>query len=579
MLSFVDLLIATVSDVFREVFSEREIEDCLPVEVSQTTCDKFGHYQCNAPMKLAKVLRLSPQAIASQVQAPLKQALHAMISDLTIAPPGFINITLSTSCLEDRLKYLWQDPRLGVEATSPKKIIIDLSSPNVAKELHVGHLRSTVIGEALARLYTFLGHRVVRLNHVGDWGTQFGMLIAFIKQRHPEFVEGRQAAALSDLMHWYRESKKYFDQDAEFKKRAQAEVVKLQQKEGASLDLWHRICHISRLAFQEVYDLLDVTLEERGESFYNAYLPPLIEELERKGLLTLSDGAKCIFLEGFQGKDGNPLPMIVQKADGGFNYATTDMAAIRHRALEEKADAIFYVVDAGQALHLQMVFKAARLAGFYSASDVRVEHVAFGVVLGSDGKKFKTRSGDTERLIDLLREGVKRARAILEKRLPGLSEKEIEEQAKILGIGALKYADLSGLRIKDYIFNYDKMLCFEGNTAPYLLYSYVRIQGVKRKVNKGVIKPLPLLTHPKEVDLALHLCRFSESLSAMDRELAPNRLADYLYVLAKRFHSFYQECRIEGDTHQESRLMLCELSRRILQQGLNILGIKTLEKM
>ncbi|CCB90080.1 arginine--tRNA ligase [Simkania negevensis] len=570
--------------ILKQCFPDEDISSCLPADITPSTQDKFGHYQCNSAMKLGKILKTNPRNVALQILEKWEGLKDGMIDSFEIAGPGFINITLTDTFLSKELTAVIADERLGVPPLKEKKkIIVEFSSPNVAKELHVGHLRSTVIGDALARLFEFLGHDVLRLNHIGDWGTQFGMLITYLKEQHAGVLSNDEKADLPSLMNWYRESKKCFDADPEFKKRAQLQVVELQSGEPAALAAWEKICEISRLGFQEIYDFLDVKLVERGESFYNPKLSQVIKDYEAKGLIEVSDGAKCVFLEGFTAKDDKPLPMILQKSDGGYNYATTDAAAVHHRVTEEKADRIIYVVDAGQQLHFQMVFQGAAKAGYYDPAKVQLEHVAFGVVLGPDGKKFKTRSGETEKLIDLLQKAVDYAKKILQERLEDATPKEIEELAHTLGVDAVKYADLSCHRVKDYVFSYDRMLKFEGNTAAFLLYAYVRIQGIKRKVSKdveAVVLTAPIvLKHPTEVALGLHLRRFGETLELMDRDLLPNRLSDYLYELAEKFHAFFRDCRVEGVPEENSRLVLCELTARILKTGLNILGLKTMPRM
>lgn len=559
----------------------------LEAEVTPCTQSQFGHYQCNSALKIGKALRMSPRDAAQKIVDHFNRLSpdgKEMISKLEIAGPGFINITLTSSFLAAQIDALLRDPRLGVPLPAKRqKVIVEFSSPNIAKELHVGHLRSTIIGDAIARLFEFLGHDVLRLNHIGDWGTQFGMLIAYMQEAVPDVLKGKKKTDLIELMGWYKASKKRFDEDSEFKKRAQLQVVKLQSGDQESRTAWEKICEISRQAFHEIYDLLDVKLVERGESFYNPYLADVVNELDKKGLITISDGAKCIFLEGFVGRDDTPLPMIIQKSDGGYNYDTTDMAAIRHRIQVEKADRIIYLTDAGQSLHFAMIFKAAEKAGYLDPAKVRVDHVPFGVVLGPDGKKFKTRSGETEKLIDLLLEAVSQAKKIMCERLPDLDEKELNRVSQILGIDAIKYADLSSHRIKDYVFSYERMLKFEGNTAAFLLYAYVRIQGIKRKVGKEIDDVLKrthvILEHPAEITLAVHLRQFGEILEIMARDLIPNRLCDYLYELAEKFHAFFRDCRVEGSPQEESRLLLCEATSRILEKGLNILGLKTLDRM
>jgi arginyl-tRNA synthetase len=559
----------------------------LEPEVEQSTNLKFGHYQCNNALKLAKALKIPPREVAQKIINHIDQKNSdgsPFIDKMEIAGPGFVNFTLNTHFLSREVDLLVKDACLGAETPSKKKkIIVEFSSPNVAKELHVGHLRSTIIGDAIARLFEFLGHEVLRLNHVGDWGTQFGMLIAYMQEEAQDVLSGKKETDLSQLMQWYRQSKVKFDQDPEFKKRAQKQVVLLQNGDEASLKAWKIICAISRKGFQEIYELLDVKITERGESFYNPLLKPLIEDLTQKGLITISDGAKCIFMDGFVTQEGTPLPMIVQKSDGGYNYDTTDLAALRYRIDVDKAERIIYVIDAGQSLHCKMFFKAAELAGYLDPKKVQVDHVAFGVVLGADGKKFKTRSGETEKLIDLLMEAVKRAEEIIEERLPEAPQEEKNFLAKTLGIGAVKYSDLSCHRLKDYMFSYERMLKFEGNTAAFLLYAYVRVQGIKRKVGKEIEEVLQRahveLSHPSEIELALHLRQFGEVLETIEKELLPNRLTEYLYNLAEKFNAFFRDCRVEGTPEEESRLILCEGAARILKQGLNILGLNTVERM
>jgi arginyl-tRNA synthetase len=573
-------LISLLEARAREAIAKALGTTVTAVEVTPSTQVGFGDYQCNQALKLAKELGKNPREIATAIVDHFHKGDE--IAKLEIAGAGFINITLSPQFLSRQIDELLRDPRLGVPYPHKiEKIVVEFSSPNTAKELHVGHLRSTIIGDALARLFEFLGHDVVRLNHVGDWGTQFGMLIAYMREEASDVLTGTKTTDLSHLMGWYKAAKQKFDDDLEFKKRAQLEVVKLQGGDEASLAAWQVICDISRRGYQQIYDLLDIRLTERGESFYNSYLPDIVADLEKRTMVTLSEGAKCIYLDEFRGRDGNPFPIIIQKADGGYNYDTTDMAALRHRIEVERASRLIYVVDAGQSLHFLMIFRAAEKAGYLNPLEVRAEHVPFGVVLGPDGKKYKSRSGETEKLIDLIHEAVAYAKKILSEKIDDLSGPELDEAAKILGIDALKYADLASHRIKDYVFSYERMLRFEGNTAAFLLYAFVRIQGIKRKVGKpiDVEQGGVLLEHPTEVALALHLRRFGEVLEQMSAELLPNRLADYLYTLAEKFHAFFRDCRVEGSPEEKSRLLLCEATGRILKQGLDILGLKTLSKM
>lgn len=550
-------------------------------EVAPCSQEGFGHYQCNSPLKLAKSLGQSPRAIAQKI---IDHFDRSMCSKIEIAGPGFINFTLSADFLSHQLQTQLHDPVLG--ACLPKKrqrIIVEFSSPNVAKELHIGHIRSTIIGDCLARLFEFLQQDVLRLNHIGDWGTQFGMLITYMLESAPAVLKGEESTTLDALMRWYRAAKEQFDRDADFKKRAQQEVVRLQSGDSKSLKAWKLICDVSRKGFQEIYDLLEVKIIERGESFYNPFLKETVEEFEKKGLVVISDGAKCIYLDGFKNREGEPLPLMIQKSDGGYNYDTTDLAAIHHRIFVEKADRIIYLTDIGQSLHFQMIFAAAEKIGWLDPKKMQVDHVGFGLVLGPDGKKFKTRSGDTEKLIDVLTEAVDRARAIVSERLPDAKAEEAEHLARVLGIGAVKYSDLSSCRTKDYTFSYDRMLRFEGNTAVFLLYAYVRINGIKRKIHSDVTKTVHLqaiaVQHPSEISLGLHLRRFGEVLEMIVRDLMPNRLTDYLYELAEKFNAFFRDCHVIGSPEEGSRLALCELTSRVLRQGLEILGLKTVDRM
>ncbi len=556
------------------------------IEVTQSNIAKLGHYQCNSAMKMGRQLKLKPHDVAEKIISKLAILSHEglpFIHALEIAGPGFINITLSPIYINYAVNRLLL-PHLGMEKPGNKqRIVIDFSSPNMAKEMHVGHLRSTILGDCLARLFEFLGHDVLRLNHLGDWGTSFGMLIAYIKIHAPQVLTGEEPTDLSHLVKWYREAKKQFDNDPAFKKESQEEVVLLQSGQTSALKAWQIICDISEKAYREVYELLDVKLIDRGESFYNPMLPALVQELESKGLVTLSDGAKCIYLEGFKNREGDSLPLMIQKSDGGYNYDTTDMAAIKHRIEVEKAQRIIIVTDAGQSLHFQMIFKAAEKAGYLDRSQVRVDHVPFGLVLGPDGKKFRTRAGESEKLIDLLKNAIEHAKNILITRTPDMPAEEIEPLAKALGIGAVKYADLSCHRTGDYLFSYDRMLKFEGNTAAFLMYAYVRIAGIKRKVNGDIEKIKKehkiYLEHPTEFALALHLIQFGEALNQVAHELLPNRLTDYLYTLAEKFNAFFRDCRVEGTLQQASRLLLCEATAAVMKQGLEILGLKTVERM
>lgn len=556
-------------------------------EITKSTNAKFGHYQCNSAMKLAKILRKSPQQIAQGLTEHAKTPLNDILA-CDIAGSGFINITLNSEFLATLCDKIKSDKLLDISVDKPQKVVIDFSSPNTAKEMHVGHLRSTIIGETIARVLTFLGHDVVRLNHIGDWGTAFGMLITYIKQYSPEIINtnAQKPIEISALVTCYKAAKKLFDEDLEFKKASQLEVVELQSGNPETLKIWEIICEISRNSYQKIYDILDIDLIERGESFYNPYLKGVVSELEQKQFIEISNGAKCLFLDGFKNREGEPLPFILQKSDGGYNYSTTDMAAIRHRIEEEKANWLIYVTDAGQATHFAMLFKAAEKVGWLDTSAVRVDHVPFGLVLGPDGKKYKTRSGETEKLIDLINTAINKAEQLLVEKdsdkHKDLSELQLHNIAKTLGINAIKYADLSNNRSHDYHFSYDRMLQFEGNTAAFLMYSYVRIHGIKRQIEeKGITiaKAEIKLEHACEISLGLHLCQFEEALNSIAQDLLPHRLCEYLYELADKFNAFFRDCRVIGVPEQAQRVALCELAEKTLQQGLYLLGLSTVDRM
>ncbi|NEO74182.1 arginine--tRNA ligase [Moorena sp. SIO3H5] len=548
---------------------------------------KFGDYQSNVALALSKRLKQPPRAIAESLLQYLDVA--EICQSPTIAGPGFINLSLKPAYLEERLREIQTDPRLGVaSASAPRRVIVDFSSPNIAKEMHVGHLRSTIIGDSIARILEFRGQNVLRLNHVGDWGTQFGMLITYLREAYPSALTTADALDLGDLVTLYRQAKQRFDADEEFREASRLEVVKLQSGATDSRRAWQLLCDQSRREFQIIYDLLDIQLTERGESFYNSFLPEVVDYLDKSGLLVEDSGAKCVFLEGFTNKDGEPLPLIVQKSDGGYNYATTDLAALRYRTEQDQAQRIIYVTDSGQANHFTQVFQVARRTGILP-ENVEVVHVPFGLVLGEDGKKLKTRSGETVRLRDLLDEAIARSGADLESRLKQEGREETEEfkdhVAKVVGMSAVKYADLSQNRTSNYIFSFDKMLALQGNTAPYMLYAYVRIQGISRK---GEIDFEQLGTDAKillqenaELVLGKKLLQLNEVLGEVEKELMPNRLCQYLFELSQKFNQFYDQCPVlkAEEPKRTSRLLLCDLTARTLKLGLSLLGIQVLERM
>mmetsp|Transcript_8453 Transcript_8453/g.18021 ORF Transcript_8453/g.18021 Transcript_8453/m.18021 type:complete len:772 (-) Transcript_8453:157-2472(-) len=572
--------------------------------VTPATKPEFGDYQCNAAMSLAKSAGLNPRECAQKIVDGLRPLIGDIMEEPEIAGPGFINLKFKEDYLSRALKTMADDAggRLAVPQTSyKKKIVVDFSSPNIAKEMHVGHLRSTIIGDTLSNLLSFAGHDVLRLNHVGDWGTQFGMLVEHLRDEFPQALnkETSKNVDLGDLVTLYKAAKKRFDVDDDFKMRSREGVVKLQAGDAEALAAWESLCAASRVEYQKIYDLLSIEgLIERGESFYNPYLNGIIEDLESKGLAVESEGATAVFLEGYTNRDGSPLPMLVRKSDGGFNYATTDLAAIRHRVEMdrseggEKADRVLYVTDAGQSQHFDMVFAAAKMAGLVPES-VSLEHVPFGLVQGEDGKKFATRSGDTVKLKDLLDEAVRIAGEDIKSRMENPDEElsdALADVAKTVGIGAVKYADLSMNRESNYKFSYGRMLSLNGNTAPYMLYAYARICGIVRKATdqvdtENVVWPDArdiIISHDSEKQLIRNLVKLPDILSEVESDLYPNRLCDYLFETSQKFNQFYENCSVNNAETPElkaSRLSLCTVSAATIKLLMNLLGIPVVEKL
>ncbi|PYC21931.1 arginine--tRNA ligase [Aquipseudomonas alcaligenes] len=575
-----------IRHLIQQALTRLTAEGVLPADLSpaiqvENTKDRSnGDFASNIAMMLAKPAGMKPRDLAEKLVAALPA--DAGIAKVEIAGPGFLNFFQNSDALAQRLEAALADASLGVRKNGPaQRVVVDLSAPNLAKEMHVGHLRSTIIGDGVARVLEFLGDTVIRQNHVGDWGTQFGMLLAYM-QEQPVGSD----AELADLESFYRAAKKRFDESAEFADRARELVVQLQAGDAECLRLWNRFNDISLSHCQAIYDRLGVKLsmaDVKGESAYNDDLPQVIADLAAKGLLTEDNGAQCVFMDEFRNAEGNPLPLIVQKAGGGYLYATTDLAATRYRANVLKAERALYFVDQRQALHFQMVFACARLAGFVPA-DMALEHMGFGTMNGPDGKPFKTRDGGTVKLVELLDEAEQRAYALVKEKNPELSEDELRHIARVVGIASVKYADLSKHRTSDYRFNFELMLSFEGNTAPYLLYAYTRVASVLRKLGKDVseIGGQIRIEAPQEQALAGKLAQFADTLGNVAGKGEPHLLCAYLYDLAGLFSSFYENCPIlaaEDEATQQSRLRLAALTGRTLKQGLELLGLQTLERM
>jgi arginyl-tRNA synthetase len=573
----------TLSQIAGDALSEVSgLENCDP-NVITASKPEFGDYQSNGVMSVAKKIGSKPRELANLVVEAIAAQSNPLIERLEVAGPGFINIHLSDAALIQRANEIEGDlGKLIPQADAPKKIVVDYSSPNLAKEMHVGHLRGTIIGDCLARVLEKQGHEIIRQNHVGDWGTQFGMLISYMRELGE--AQGDLPTQLADLESFYRAAKQRFDEDPEFANIARSSVVKLQGGDEEHLTAWQLFIDESLKHCQAVYDKLNVTLSRKdlkAESFYNKELEGVVKKLEDAALLSVSDGARCVFLPEFTGKDGEPLPVIIQKTDGGYLYATTDLAAVAYRSFTLQADRSLYVVDARQSLHFQQVFAVARAAGFAS-ENISLEHIAYGTMMGKDGRPFKTRSGDTIKLVDLLDEAIRRAHELVAEKNPGLEDAAYSEIAEKVGIAAVKYADLSKNRTSDYVFDWSSMLSFEGNTAPYLMYAYARIRSILRKQESGLENiQITTATEAAERNLLLKILQLPEIVDMVARDCYPNFLCNYLYELAGLFMRFYESCPIlkAEPELRDSRLALSALAAATLQQGLGLLGIETLEQM
>ncbi|WP_112102839.1 arginine--tRNA ligase [Haemophilus influenzae] len=571
-----------LSDKIKQAMIIAGADQSCDALVRQSGKPQFGDYQANGIMAAAKKLGLNPREFAQKVLDNLQ--LSDIAEKLEIAGPGFINIFLNPTWLTTEISAALSHKNLGIQATNKQTVVIDYSSPNVAKEMHVGHLRSTIIGDAVARTLEFLGHNVIRANHVGDWGTQFGMLIAYLEKMQNEHASEME---LQDLEAFYREAKKHYDEDEVFAEKARNYVVKLQSGDEYCRAMWKRLVDITMQQNQHNYDRLNVTLTEKdvmGESLYNPMLPSIVEDLKKQGLAVENDGALVVYLDEFKNKDGDPMGVIVQKKDGGFLYTTTDIAAAKYRYETLKANRTLVFSDTRQSQHMQQAWLITRKAG-YVPDSFSLEHKNFGMMLGKDGKPFKTRTGGTVKLADLLDEAIERATVLINEKNTNLSNDEKQAVIEAIGIGSVKYADLSKNRTTDYVFDWDNMLSFEGNTAPYMQYAYTRIRSIfnKTEINSTALLAAPLtIKDDKERTLAIKLLQFEEAVQTVGKEGTPHVLCAYLYELAGIFSSFYEHCPIlnaEDEAVKLSRLKLALLTEKTLKQGLALLGIKTVEKM
>ncbi|MFP2239872.1 arginine--tRNA ligase [Pseudescherichia vulneris] len=555
--------------------------DCEP-QVRQSAKVQFGDYQANGVMAVAKKLGMAPRQLAEQVLSHL--SLDDIANKVEIAGPGFINIFLDPAFLAQGVNDALKSDRLGVAQPEAQTVVVDYSAPNVAKEMHVGHLRSTIIGDAAVRTLEFLGHNVIRANHVGDWGTQFGMLIAYLEKQQQE---NAGEMALADLEGFYRQAKQHYDEDEAFAERARSYVVKLQGGDAYFLEMWRKLVDITMAQNQITYNRLNVTLtrdDVMGESLYNPMLPGIVADLKAKGLATESEGATVVFLDEYKNKEGDPMGVIIQKKDGGYLYTTTDIACAKYRYETLHADRVLYYIDSRQHQHLMQAWTIVRKAG-YVPDSVPLEHHMFGMMLGKDGKPFKTRAGGTVKLADLLDEALERARRLVAEKNPDMPADELEKLANTVGIGAVKYADLSKNRTTDYVFDWDNMLAFEGNTAPYMQYAYTRVLSVFRKADldeNAIVNAPVVINEDREAQLAARLLQFEETLNVVAREGTPHVMCAYLYDLAGLFSGFYERCPIltaDSEEIRNSRLKLALLTSKTLKLGLDTLGIETVERM
>lgn len=569
----------TIQAQLTERLHKALLAEQLPVESIQVNAaadTRFGDYQTNAAMVLARSQKTNPRQLAQRILDALE--VSDLCEEPSIAGAGFLNFRLRNDALAQHARTLSKDQRLGVPAIPKKKILIDFSSPNVAKPMHVGHIRSTILGDCLARIARYLGHEVITDNHIGDWGTQFGKVIYGWK--HLLDKKALAENPLGELVRLYREVNSREENDNELREAVRQELVKLQQGDEENRAIWQQTIDISLAEFKRIYALLDVHFDEwLGESFYNDALAPLVENFQEKGIAKPSEGAICIFFDDIP--ELADRPCLIRKSDGGYLYATTDLATLEYRTKHWAPDAIWYITGAPQALHFQQVFEAARRYGI----QVAAEHIPFGSILGKDRKIMKTRSGENVQLDDVLSESIERARAIVAEKNPALSDDEARQVATAIGLGAVKYAELSQHRMTDYVFDWDKMLSFQGNTAPYLQNACVRIRSIFRKLETPwppAKAPEILLDSDTERKLAITLAQFGEILPNVLDDFRPNLLANYLYTLATTFHSFYESCPVlkaDSEAQRDSRLQLAELTARILKQGLALLGIQTPERM
>jgi len=547
------------------------------IEISKTKNKKFGHFQLNSIMKLAKIANQNPMLLAKKIELRIKKNIKNNEITTNTSYPGFINFTFSEIYINQAFKKMLKNNNYKNEKKNRKNIIIDYSSPNIAKDMHVGHLRSTIVGECLSNVLHYLGNKIIKINHLGDWGTQFGILINYLKEKYTNENINKTNITLSQLSNYYKTAQIKFNNDIHFKINSKKEVVKLQKKDKSSIKIWKKITTISKHEYKKIYSLLNINIKYKGESFYNEMLPSLIKKIENKKMITQSQNAKCIYINGFKNKEGKPLPIIIQKSDGGFNYTTTDLAAIYYRIKYNKAQKIIYITDAGQSNHFEMLFRLTEKLKL-NTNNTTLIHIPLGLMLNTDGKKIKTRSGKSEKLIDFLQTSITNTKKIIKNK--NKNKKNISKHAEIIGINTIKYAELSNKISQNYIFDYQKILQYNGNTASFLMYAYVRLNSIKNKIKNITIKEYNInIKKQEELDLIIHLLQFKHTIKKTAHELNPNILTLYLYELSEKFHSFFHQCKVINSNNENSRIKTCQLTQKILKNGLKLLGLKTLNKM
>jgi len=552
------------------------------IEISINKNDAFGHFQFNGSMKLSNIIKKKPLEIAETIKKQILNKINEDDVKITITTPGFINFTLGKKFLDNQINLLVNNIHYKIKKAEKKKIILDYSSPNIAKTMHVGHLRSTIVGDCLSKILEYIGHKVIRISHVGDWGTQFGLLISYLKEQFKDRNLNTIKFTLKELSFHYKNAQIKFKNNVNFKEVAQNEVIKLQNEHIDSLKLWKKITTLSKKEHKKIYTLLNIKIKDKGESFYRYLLEPMIKKLEKNNLIVNSNEAKCIYIPGFKNKNGQPLPLIIKKSDGGFNYATTELASLYYRITYHKADKIIYITDVGQSDHFEMLFYLIKKLKIDKKKITELIHIPLGLMLNSDGKKIKTRSGDSKKLIELIKQSINTTKIIIKDK--NKNKKIINSLATVIGINTIKYADLSNKLNQNYIFNYEKMLKYNGNTASFLMYAYVRIIGIKRKLKclkiNNIIKTYSVeIQHESEIKLALHLLQYKYVIRKTAKDLDPNVLTHYLYNLSENFHIFFHSCNVINSEYKHSRLILCEITKKILKNGLMLLGLKTIKKM